>query len=286
MKGLNMKIREIEINKLHKKINMKINLNKDINLLYGSNGSGKTTTLNILAAILTGEIYKLSIYEFKNIKIEYSNEFLQDRKIINISQSQLYSYKLMYENKEYNINVFESNIFFEREIGGDTYRINFFKKFPICKKIRDTFNCLYLPLDRVNVYNDIYYNDRYNNIRMFRRNQLLTNRFLKQDTGLDKVQEMVMQYYIKASREMESNTNKFKNQLLKSLVSLKPIDLEKVILDLLQTKNIQKKINKYINILIENKIIETEDIKEYKTFFSNFFQQLEDKRNSSSDIYI
>ena len=43
-----MKIKKIQINGLHGYFQYDIDLNEDISLLYGKNGSGKTTVLNLI----------------------------------------------------------------------------------------------------------------------------------------------------------------------------------------------------------------------------------------------
>lgn len=73
-----MKIKKIKINGLHGYFQYDINLNEDISLLYGKNGSGKTTVLNLIEFILGGEIYKLKDITFKNVIITTTdNELLK-----------------------------------------------------------------------------------------------------------------------------------------------------------------------------------------------------------------
>lgn len=49
-----------------------IKFNSDLTLLYGSNGCGKTTILNILENIVTGNIADLFKYSFKCIELSYA----------------------------------------------------------------------------------------------------------------------------------------------------------------------------------------------------------------------
>ena len=48
-----MKILELKITKLHDYIDYNIMFNKDVTFLYGDNGCGKTTVLNIITSIIT-----------------------------------------------------------------------------------------------------------------------------------------------------------------------------------------------------------------------------------------
>lgn len=65
-------IKQIEIKELFgiKKSKIVVKFNKDLTILVGDNGSGKTTILNILNNILTKNFYKLSKYAFSYILLE------------------------------------------------------------------------------------------------------------------------------------------------------------------------------------------------------------------------
>ena len=70
-----MKLENLFIEKLHGIYNYDVDFNEDITFLYGSNGCGKTTILNIVTSIVTGKIYELFFYDFKIIKLKYSNKW-------------------------------------------------------------------------------------------------------------------------------------------------------------------------------------------------------------------
>lgn len=53
---------------------LKLNLAKDINLLIGVNGSGKTTAINLLAAALQGNAARLGKIQFNKINIEFESK--------------------------------------------------------------------------------------------------------------------------------------------------------------------------------------------------------------------
>ena len=69
-----MIIRKIEIYDLHGEYKYKIDFDKKLTFLYGTNGCGKTTVLNILASIVTGKLYNLADYEFSKIVLDYMDE--------------------------------------------------------------------------------------------------------------------------------------------------------------------------------------------------------------------
>ncbi|GGA24131.1 AAA family ATPase [Paenibacillus physcomitrellae] len=66
-----MTINYISIKKLHGFKDVFVDFNSDLTLLVGKNGSGKTTVLNILSSILTGQLAPLLKYEFEIVYIEY-----------------------------------------------------------------------------------------------------------------------------------------------------------------------------------------------------------------------
>ena len=66
-----MIIKRIRIEKLHERHDYEIDFDPKLTFLYGANGCGKTTVLNILAAIVTGKLYNLVDYKFENFEFFY-----------------------------------------------------------------------------------------------------------------------------------------------------------------------------------------------------------------------
>ena len=66
-----MIIKSIQINKLHGQYNRYVEFDSKLTYLYGANGCGKTTILNILSAIITGHFYDLCEYFFEEVRLCY-----------------------------------------------------------------------------------------------------------------------------------------------------------------------------------------------------------------------
>lgn len=68
------KLRSIEIEGLFGKYNYKLDFKNDISILISENGIGKTTILNIIVAILTGDVRTLYNINFEKISVNISNK--------------------------------------------------------------------------------------------------------------------------------------------------------------------------------------------------------------------
>lgn len=65
-----MKLKKLTITQLYGK-DFEVSFNENLTILYGLNGSGKTTILNIIYNILRGEIKKLLEYKFDTLELEF-----------------------------------------------------------------------------------------------------------------------------------------------------------------------------------------------------------------------
>lgn len=67
-----VKLISITVKGLYGCYNYSVDFNQDITFIYGLNGCGKTTILNITEAIITGQLFKLFNYQFGNIELKYA----------------------------------------------------------------------------------------------------------------------------------------------------------------------------------------------------------------------
>ena len=69
-----MKLYSLQIIGLYDTYNYNVKFNSDVTFIFGTNGCGKTTILNITEAIITGCLYKLFDYDFNKIVLSYTDQ--------------------------------------------------------------------------------------------------------------------------------------------------------------------------------------------------------------------
>lgn len=142
-----MKITKLTIKNLHGHNNYDVDFNSDITFLYGDNGCGKTTILNIVTFIITGSVYKLYDYKFDEITLTYqpTDSKIHQRIVVSINEDNemLITFASKTAKLEPRIE-YISRASDERE---DLNRL-YFSEYPILEEIKNTFNYVYLPLNR------------------------------------------------------------------------------------------------------------------------------------------
>lgn len=276
-----MKVKRVVINKLYNMYNYDIFLNDDLNILYGENGCGKTTILNVLSSIISGKLYELFKYEFKNIILTYHNEKKNFTGKIEIFYEKNDIFKCYIDDEIILMDISDLKYSFgdksEREI-----QEYMFEKYPRLKQVYYEFNCLYLPINRVN--NNTLINDL-DNLYNIRRNRIYhdSKYFLyKKDFNLLKVSEMIMNFYIEANQKMERVNKEFRNSLLKSLLSLDKPDLSNIFSILKEKNYLKVRKDKYLKILKENELLDASSEEKYNNLFEDLDRMINRNHNESS----
>lgn len=276
-----MKVKRVVINKLYNMYNYDIFLNDDLNILYGENGCGKTTILNVLSSIISGKLYELFKYEFKNIILTYHNEKKNFTGKIEIFYEKNDIFKCYIDDEIILMDISDLKYSFgdksEREI-----QEYMFEKYPRLKQVYYEFNCLYLPINRVN--NNTLINDL-DNLYNIRRNRIYhdSKYFLyKKDFNLLKVSEMIMNFYIEANQKMERVNKEFRNSLLKSLLSLDKPDLSNIFSILKEKNYLKVRKDKYLKILKENELLNASSEEKYNNLFEDLDRMINRNHNESS----
>lgn len=66
-------IKRVELEGIHKRYDLDIDFDSSLNILYGQNGTGKSTLIHIIANIANCDFIRFAFLEFKRIKVVYYN---------------------------------------------------------------------------------------------------------------------------------------------------------------------------------------------------------------------
>lgn len=268
-------LRSIDIHKLHGKYDYNIDFNKDLTLLYGSNGCGKTTILNIVNSIITGKFYQLYKYKFESI-------------IIVLYESDQFIF-VYYDNNDNLIHVKLNDQVVRIKQRDDEYYFDGLKlrrkninksELNLEKKIKNLFNFIYLPLNRSENYQEITFKDyKYVN------NECVYNYL---DYSIMEVETLILEATRKITLEENEINKNYQKDILSSSINLyNKDDMSKLMfnaksIDLKQVKNNKEK---YIEILKEFDLYDLSMKSKIDKFFLLFNRFISAFRNNNSTNY-
>lgn len=283
-----MKIVNLKVFKLHGMYNYDLDFNKDITFIYGVNGCGKTTMLNIIENIITGHIYKLFAYNFKFIKLTYISDNNENEQCIDIKHLE----NIL--NVTFNEHIVEISRIIN--VGFDDVSLTkdkdraYFMEYPILRQIQVTFNHAYLTLNRFTTYDLDTDEDDYYARRFSRRSAYYSNNIVNsaKDDAIDDVQELIREKYSSISEQITKYNDEFRNHILKSLLDIKGRRNTIYTKGLLEYKisELQSIIDSYLNILKELKILTKHEEEEYDSYLKHFVKTYEEFINSDNKASI
>lgn len=235
-----MRIIEFTGKKIHNYIDFNIKLNTDLSILIGSNGSGKTSSLLLLQAIICPNFKDLFSIPFASLKLQL---FYKKNETINVTKT----------DKEITIQIdgfeeplqIDSNLYEEmeylrmkqKEVGDINELIyNKFGKHKVIEFIKELPSPLFLNLERRNEYNS-FENDE---LAMERRRYMIMSRnreglskYKRQFQGTLGVSlletEFLIQEHYRRLRTFEDNyMSKLKDEILFSSFEYIPFDPQKL----------------------------------------------------------
>lgn len=284
-----VKISRLTVTKLYRVFDYDVKFNSDVTFIYGENGCGKTTILNITEAIITGQLYNLFNYKFNEINLFYlDNGKKSIEKAITIIQEKSYlivtfnkqTYTIQRDNLNGENIINNFNIYYNKKVVSDFENINkiYFDEYPVLNQIKRTFNYVYLPLNRSSIYDEL---DYYDIARSFRNNlsdYTKTDR-VKVEIGIRQVEKLITSKYININSTIAIINDEFRNKILKSLIeTISEDDIFEGFVGMLRRDTsiaeLHKIKNKYIKILSELELLTKSEEKSINDFFNRFLEEL------------
>lgn len=215
MRYSNMKIKNFKIEKLHDYIDYDIKFNNDVTFLYGDNGCGKTTVLNIITSIITGKIYELLTYKFKSITLIYSSQESNSLESIYLEMNNDGEIVLTYNDEKHIIETLHVRMLQEQS---EIERF-YFNEFKVLSDIKNKFNYIYLPLNRHGFIN----NELKMDFRLKRRMRIDNIEVYSSDNTLNYVSFLVKDSCNKINFKLSRINENFSQEILKSFLDVENI---------------------------------------------------------------
>ena len=284
MEELIVKLIGIDVKKLYGCYNYHVDFYSDVTFIYGLNGCGKTTILNITEAIITGQLFKLFNYNFTEINLYYAKKATPSQKKVIKIESIKDNLNITFNRKNYIISMLdiENNIPRAARAYRDlaTY---YYSRFDFLLDIQSTFNYVYLPLNRSYLpYEELESN-------YYARNH---NRFIKEsdfhidndsrDGAMIKIESIIYQNHSRASMIINKINDSFRNDILKPQIGISDTYNFSDFLNEIENNSVpklQKTQKEYIRILKELNIINYNEEENYNNFFKTFIEQFSDYVN-------
>lgn len=289
--GINMLIKKVHIYNLHGQHDYDIEFDPKLTFLFGANGCGKTTVLNILAAIVTGKIYSLIDFVFERIDLFYCNQKNVEEKIkIEIVSKEKNKRTMMvyFDKGDYEIEDIDNlkeRLYRKNE--DENIERAFFNMYPFVNDIINKFNYVYLPLSR-------YGYDRFEERDYFRYNYPRRHYYEIQQNPYNSYLNESLRYISELIRNSCMNINiqenrvndKFRSDVLSSMIR---VSSDMHILQIIEEigkfdwDEVLKSKEAYIKTLKEIGVYEKKLQKEIEDFFEAFKSAYDDYIKQKND---
>lgn len=207
------RIKHVSIKKLWGVKNISTDFHEHINIFIGSNGSSKTTFLNLIEATLLCDINTFSNIEFESVEIELVSEDSFEIKVTKTSTEEIAMIKYTFNHSiEYEIPCIETSFRSYR------YPIRYKEAYSnIQEKLSQLVNISWLSINRDNTSFFEYERGREYMERI--RNMV--------DMKLQDLVNRLIVYQLQLESEANKNANKFKEEVLSLMLYNESVDIYK-----------------------------------------------------------
>ena len=278
-----MKIEKLKIKNLHKLYNYYVEFNPDLTFLYGTNGCGKTTILNIIEAFVSGRLYELFAWDFEYINLDYYD----DRNLVKYKQT-IYA---AYDSDNLHVNWKTDTIVIKREEfirvfenAGSYEEIAYMMegKYPIFRSIRNEFNYIYLPLNRnstINLKNNLlakyprlarrrFFYEEYDGI------------YSTREERIGKTTDLVQRKFTEVNARVAAINDEFRNKVLRSLLSANTTYSNDDFIDFLihsvKSINVDSLRDQYLRLLDSLSLLDEAEKEKCEKFFNEYKKTVQD----------
>ena len=211
-------ISRLQIKGLHEIYDYDVSFNDDLTFLFGENGCGKTTILNIVSSIVTGKLYSLFDYHFDEIVLYYRNRKAKRKKdeYVRIVSMEGH-YKITLDGPHIGEVIHDVRPFREAYDRDDEYSFErrFFSEYQSPNYLRKSFNYIYLPLSRnsqngINIYETMPPRRKY--AMRYSERELINKNYL--NDSLRYIEELVRDGFMRISTAENAINLQFRKDLL------------------------------------------------------------------------
>lgn len=251
--------------------------NKDVTFLYGDNGCGKTTVLNIITSIITGRVYELFKFRFNSIALKYIEQHSNTPKKIIIHKNNENSTLIInYNQKDYAIELQRIRMMEERIEEEIEIEHLYLSEYSVLSEIKKEFSYIYLPLNINGSIND--------NVSIYMRknlHRLYTRASAYSDLTINDVTTLIRESYNRINFTLSKINENFSEELLKSFLDIENITNAKQLLiyaNKLNPDDISKIQNDYTVVLKTIKKWDDSTNEKITIFFESLLNDIKNLR--------